>query len=84
MSLQQVAATKSLCVYRSRDKLLQQFARSREFLWQSLSQQQSFVAARSRTNSVGFDFVRFVVATKFCFGDRDLHKKILPYTQSDL
>ena len=43
MSLQQVAATKSLCVYRSRDKLLQQFARCREFLWKSLSQQQSFV-----------------------------------------
>ena len=69
MSLQQVAATKALCVYRSCDKLLQQvarhvatatnrFVRSRECLWKSLSQQQSFLAARSRTNSVRFDFVR--------------------------
>ena len=77
MSPQLVAATKSLCVYRSRDKLLQQFARSREFLWKSLSQQQSFVAATSRRNSVWFDFVRLVVATKFCFGDRDFHKNWL-------
>ena len=36
-----------------------------EFLWKSLSLQQYFVAAVSRTNSNWFDFLRLVAATKW-------------------
>ena len=49
------------------------FVWSGEFLWKSLSQQQNFTAT-NRTNSVWFDFVRLVAATKFCWGDKDFHK----------
>ena len=41
-----------------------------EFLWKSLSLQQNFVAATSRTNSVWFDFLRLVAVVKFCCGDK--------------
>ena len=36
-------------------------------LWKSLSLQQNFVATTSRTDSVWFDFLRLVAATKFLF-----------------
>ena len=45
-----------------------------EILWKSLSLQQNFVAATSRTNSVRFDFLQHVAATKFCDRDKDYHK----------
>ena len=52
-----------------------------EFLWRkSLSLQQSFVAATSRTNSVWFDFLRLVAATKLCCGDKDFHKNFPAHT----
>ena len=51
------------------------FARTAGFLWKSLLLQKNFVAATSRTNSVWFDFLRLVTATKkFCCGDKDFHK----------
>ena len=51
------------------------FARTAGFLWKSLLLQKNFVAATSRTNSVWFDFLRLVAATKkFCCGDKDFHK----------
>ena len=52
-----------------------------EFLWKSL--QQNFVPATSCTNSVWFDFLRLVRATKLCCGDK-IFIKILKYTRSDL
>ena len=36
-----------------------------EILWKSLSLQQNYVAATSHTNSVWFDFLQHVAATKF-------------------
>ena len=36
-----------------------------KFLWKSLSLQQNYVAATSHTNSVWFDFLQHVAATKF-------------------
>ena len=42
-----------------------------KFLWKSLSVQQNFVGATSRTNSVRFDYLRHVAVTKFCCGDKD-------------
>ena len=42
-----------------------------KFLWKSLSLQQNFVAATSRTNSIWFDYLRHVAVTKFCCGDKD-------------
>ena len=59
---QHVAAT------RCSDKSLRVYWRN---LWKSLSLQQNFVAATSRTDSVWFDFLRLVAATKFCCGDKD-------------
>ena len=54
---------KSLCVYRSADKLLQKVARhiggTNCFVWS--------------TNSVWLDFVRLVAATKFCCWDNNFH-----------
>ena len=52
-----------------------------EFLWKSLSLQQNFVAATSRTDSVWFDFLRLVAATKFCCGDKDFHKNSPVHTK---
>ena len=72
---QHVVAThrsdKSLCVY-WRD------------LWKSLSLQRNFVAATTRINSVWFDFLQHVAATKLCCRDKDFHKKFSIYTRSDL
>ena len=84
---QHVAVTshscKSLCVY------------GRIFLWKSLSPQQNFVAATSRTKSNQTEFVRLLAATKLCCWDKDFHKNSLEranccsnlssdlYTQSD-
>ena len=45
--------------------------------------QQNFVAATSRTNSLRFDFLQHVAATKFCCRDKDF-TKCLQYTRSDL
>ena len=59
------------------------FVCTREFLWKSLSVQWNVVAVTSHTNSVWFDFLRHVAATKFCWGDKDFHK-ILQYAQTDL
>ena len=50
-------------------------------LWKSLSLQQNFVAATSRTDSVWFDFLRLVAATKFCCGDKDFHKNSPVHTK---
>ena len=44
-----------------------------EFLWRS-SPQQNFVTTRSCTNSIWFDFVQLVVATKSWCRDKDSHK----------
>ena len=52
-----------------------------EFLRKSFSLQQSFVAATSRTNSVWFDFLRLVVVTKLCCGDKDFHKNCPAHTK---
>ena len=52
-----------------------------EFLRKSFSLQQSFVAATSRTNSVWFDFLRLVVVTKLCCGDKDFHKNSPAHTK---
>ena len=41
----------------------------------TFSLQKNFVATTSRTNSDWFDFLRLVVATKFCGTDKDFHKK---------
>ena len=43
--------------------------------------QQNFVAATSRTDSVWFDFLRLVAATKFCCGDKDFHKNSPVHTK---
>ena len=43
-----------------------------------------FVAATSRTDSVWFDFLRLVAATKFCCGDKDFHKNSPVPARSDL
>ena len=40
-----------------------------------------FVAATSRTNSVRFDFLRLVAATKFCCGDKDFNKNSSVHTK---
>ena len=40
-----------------------------------------FVAATSRTDSVWFDFLRLVAATKFCCGDKDFHKNSPVHTK---
>ena len=40
-----------------------------------------FVAATSRTDSVWFDFLRLVAATKFCCGDKDFHKNSPAHTK---
>ena len=45
-----------------------------EFLWKSLSLQHNFVTATSHTNSVWFDFLKLVAATKFCCRDKDFPK----------
>ena len=42
-----------------------------KFLWKSLSLQQNFVAATTRSNSVWFDYLRHITVTKFCCGDKD-------------
>ena len=57
------------------------FVCTAEFLWKSLSLQQNFVAATSRTDSVWFDFLRLVAATKFCCGDKDFHKNSPVHTK---
>ena len=54
-----------------------------EILWKNLSLQQNFVAATSHTNSVWFDFLQHVAATKFCCRAK-IFTKILQYTRSDL
>ena len=54
-----------------------------KFLWKSLSLQQNYVAATSHTNSVWFDFLQHVAATKFCCRAK-IFTKILQYTWSDL
>ena len=46
-----------------------------------LSLQQNFVAATSRTDSVWFDFLRLVAATKFLCGDKDFHKDSPVHTE---
>ena len=46
-----------------------------------VSQQQNFVAATSRTNSVWFDFVRLVAATQFCCGHKHFHKTSPVHTE---
>ena len=40
-----------------------------------------FVAATSRTDSVWFDFLRLVAATKFCCGDKYFHKNSPVHTK---
>ena len=55
-----------------------------EILWKSLSLQWNFVAATTRINSVWFDFLQHVAATKLCCRDKDFHKKFSIYTRSDL
>ena len=45
-----------------------------ECLWKSLSLQHNFVTSTSHTNSVWFDFLKLVTATKFCCRDKDFHK----------
>ena len=40
-----------------------------------------FVAATSRTDSVWFDFLRLVAATKLCCGDKDFHKNSPVHTK---
>ena len=40
-----------------------------------------FVAATSRTDSVWFDFLRLVAATKFCGGDKDFRKNSPVHTK---
>ena len=47
---------------------------TREFLWKSLSPQQNFIAITSCTNSVWFDFLQHVAATKVCCRDKDFQK----------
>ena len=69
---QHVAAT------RCSDKSLRVYWRN---LWKSLSLQQNFVAATSRTDSVWFDFLRLVAATKFCSGDKDFYKNSPVHTK---
>ena len=46
-----------------------------EFVGKSLSLQQHFVSATSRTDSVWFDFLRLVAATKFCCGVKRFSQK---------
>ena len=41
-----------------------------------------FVAATSRTNSVWFDFLQHVAATKFCCKDKDFHKNSPVHTKT--
>ena len=87
---QQVAATEhSMCTgsstscsntLRRHVAATNRFVCTGKFLWKSLSLQQSFVAATSRTNSVWFDFLRLVAATKLCCGDKDFHKNSPAYT----
>ena len=48
-----------------------------EFLWKSLS---LHVTITSHTNSVWFDFLRNVAATKFCLGDKDFYKNSSVHT----
>ena len=69
---QHVAAT------RCSDKSLRVHWRN---LWKSLSLQQNFGAATSRTDSVWFDFLQLVAATKFCCGDKDFHKNSPVHTK---
>ena len=52
-----------------------------EIWWKSLSLQQNFVAATSHTNSVWFDFLQHVAATKFCCRDRDFQKNFPVHTK---
>jgi len=40
-----------------------------------------FVAATRRTDSVWFDFLQFVAATKFCCRDKDFHKNSPVHTK---
>ena len=54
-----------------------------EIFWKSLSLQWNFVAATTRINSVWFDFLQHVAATKLCCRDKDFHKKFSIYTRSD-
>ena len=88
---QHVAATyHSMCTGRATscsNKVRRHFAATNrfvctgEFLWKSLSLQQNFVSATSRTDSVWFDFLRLVAATKFCCGDKDFHKNSPVHTK---
>ena len=57
------------------------FVCTAEILWKSSSLQQNFVAATSRTNSVWFDFLQHVAATKFCCRDNDFHKNSQVHTK---
>ena len=52
-----------------------------EFLWKSLSLQQNFVSATSRTDSVWFDILRLVAATKFCCGVKVFYKNSPVHTK---
>ena len=52
-----------------------------EFLWNSLSPQQNFVAATRRKKSNQTEVVRLVEATKFCCSDKDFHKKFSSTTK---
>ena len=45
-----------------------------EFLWNFLSLQQDFVTTISCTKSHQIELVQLLVVTKFCCGDKDLHK----------
>ena len=63
---------------RRSDKSLRVYCR---ILRKCLSLQQNFVAATSRTDSVWFDFLRLVAATKFRCGDKDFHKDSPVHTE---
>ena len=49
-------------------------ATNREFLRKSLSPQQNFVTATSRTKSNQIELAQLVTATKFCCVDKDFHQ----------
>ena len=54
-----------------------------DILWRQIAScvQQNFVAEKRDTNSVWFDFLRLVAATKFCCGDKDFHKNSPVHTK---
>ena len=88
---QQVAATDhSVCtgpatscsnMLRRHIEATNRFVCTGDILWKSLSLQQNFVTATSRTNSVWFDFLQNVPATKFFCRNKDFHKNSQIHTK---